>query len=124
LNVRPGAKKARKMPVKGQSVYIDKSDDSSLKGQNAGLMFLCTANMGEVKRFVSREVSQETPKIHWVPDPAVKIKVVMPDGSMKHGLAEAAVKKLKAGRVVQFYRVGFCRIDKVGKEVVIYFSHK
>lgn len=122
--VMPGAKKTREIAVKTDEVFLEREDESSMKDMRAGLMFLCTANLGEVKRFVSKDVAQETPKIHWVPGPGAKIRVVMPDGTTKTGVAEAAVRKLKVGQSVQFYRVGFCRVDKAGKEPVFYFSHK
>lgn len=126
VHTRPGSKKTRKVKVKSDIIYVDKEDEAGMKDQKVGLMFLCTANFGPVKRFVSKEVAQEkeTPKIHWVGEPNVNIKVVMPDGSTKIGIAEPAVAKLKVGQTIQFYRVGFCRVDKKGKETVLYFAHK
>lgn len=124
VQTRPGSKKSRKIILKSDTIYVDKEDHRSLAGQSVGLMFLCTANFGPVKRFVSKDVSHETPKIHWVGEPNVKISVVMPDGSVKKGVGEPGLKKLKVGQVVQLYRVGFCRVDKTGKEVSLYFTHK
>jgi glutamyl-tRNA synthetase len=124
LSVMPGSKKTREIAVKTDEVLLERSDAEGMKDMRAGLMFLCTANFGEVKRFVSKDVAQETPKVHWVPAPGVKIKVVMPDGTTRAGVAESAVRKLKVGQTVQFYRVGFCRVDRLGKEPVFYFSHK
>jgi glutamyl-tRNA synthetase len=121
--IRPGSKKMRKIIIKSNDIFLDKQDVGNMKGMKSGLMFLCTVNMGEVIRFVSREIYQETPKIHWVPTPGVKIKIIMPDGSVKSGIAEPAVSKLKVGQIVQFYRVGFCRIDSKGKEITLYFTH-
>jgi len=122
--VRPGSKKARSILIKSDEVFLDRQDMDSMKDMRAGLMFLCTANMGEVRRFVSRDIAQETPKIHWVPAPGAKIKVIMPDGSTGSGVAEPVVRKLKVGQTIQFYRVGFCRVDKKGREVSLYFTHK
>lgn len=124
VQTRPGSKKTRMIPVKSDAIYIDKEDERSLMGQNAGLMFLCTSNFGTVKRFVSKDVSHETPKIHWVGEPNVKIKIFMPDGQIKSAVGEFGMKKLKVGQMIQLYRVGFCRVDKVGKEIVLYFTHK
>ncbi|MBI4894121.1 MAG: glutamate--tRNA ligase [Candidatus Aenigmarchaeota archaeon] len=124
LPVMPGSKKTREIAVRTDEVFLEKGDAEGMKDMRAGLMFLCTANFGEVKRFVSKEVAQETLKVHWVPAPGVRIRIVMPDGTTKSGVAEPAVRKLKVGQSVQFYRVGFCRVDKLGKEPVLYFSHK
>lgn len=124
VSIRPGSKRKRKIPVKSDLVYIDKEDAKSLMGKNAGMMFLCTVNFGTVKRFVSREISHEIQKIHWVGEPNVKIKIFMPDGSVKTGLGEPAMKKLKVGKIIQLYRIGFCRVDKIGNEIFLYFAHK
>ena len=48
----------------------------------------------------------------------------MPDGSIKAGLGEPAMKKLKVGKIIQLYRIGFCRVDKIGSEIALYFAHK
>lgn len=124
IPVMPGSKKIREIVIKTNEVFLEKDDVDGMKDMKAGLMFLCTANFGGLRRFVSKDISQETPKIHWVPGPGVKIKIVMPDGTIRGGVAESAVKKLKVGQSIQFYRVGFCRVDRLGKEPVFYFSHK
>ncbi len=124
VQVRPGSKKKRAIPVKSDSVYIDRGDLKNLLGQNAGLMFLCTVNLGTVARYVTSQVFHETQKIHWVGEPNVKIKITMPDGSVREGVGEPATKKLKANQIVQLYRIGFCRVDKIGNEVAFYFAHK
>jgi len=124
VSARPGSAKKREIAVKSGSVYIDREDEAAMRGRNAALMFLCTVSMGEVRRFVSKEVAQETPKIHWVGEPSMKVKVVMPDGSVKEGVGEPAIADLKVGQTIQLYRVGFCRVDKAGKDAVLYFAHK
>ncbi|MHA1743245.1 MAG: glutamate--tRNA ligase, partial [Candidatus Heimdallarchaeota archaeon] len=60
---------------------------------------------------------------HWVSG-GVEVKIVMPDGSVKKAVAEPDVKKLKEGDLIQLTRVGFCRVDKVNKDIVLYFAHK
>jgi hypothetical protein len=47
----------------------------------------------------------------------------MPNGNEKEALAEVSVKELKEGDLVQFYRVGFCRLDDK-KTLTFYFTHK
>jgi len=125
VQTRPGSKKKKRLiPIRSDSVYIDKEDARNLMGQNAALMFLCTANMGTVVRYVTNQILHETQKIHWVGEPNVGIRVVMPDGTTRTGVGEPAMKRLKVNQIVQLYRIGFCRVDKVGGEVTLWFAHK
>jgi glutamyl-tRNA synthetase len=127
VQTRPGSEKRREIPIESGKFYVEKEDAKNAVGQRVGLMFLGTVNFGSVTRFVASEVEQETPKIHWVGEPNVPIKIVMPDGSVKSGIGETALRKLKPGSIIQLYRVGFCRVDRVdksGKEVALYFAHK
>ena len=75
-------------------------------------------------RSMNPEVKFEEQKIQWVSEKNVKIKIVMSDASIKEGIAERNVKKLKVNQLVQFVRIGFCRVDKVDKDIVLYYSHK
>jgi hypothetical protein len=94
-----------------------------LKGKNVVLIGMFTVKLGEISEFVTNEVSEDTPKIHWVSTPNIKIKIVMPNGNEVEAIAENDVKELKEGDIVQFYRIGFCRLDNK-KEMVFYFAHK
>ena len=54
----------------------------------------------------------------------METKILMPDGTWISGLAEPAIKELKAGDLIQFERFGFARYD--GKRKGIYefwFGH-
>ena len=65
--------------------------------------------------------------VHWLPvsKDLVKVDVVMPDNSVKIGLGEAGLKKLKVGEMIQFERLGFCKLNKKMKnKIVFYFGHK
>lgn len=57
-------------------------------------------------------------------DSGVKIKIVMHDGSTKDAVAESSTKDLKINQLIQLVRLGFCRVDKANKDIVLYFSHK
>jgi len=63
--------------------------------------------------------------IHWLPAKAdlVKVWVVMPDGSVKKGLAEESIKSLNVDDIIQFQRFGFCRLDKKGSKFTFYYTH-
>jgi len=114
----------RKIYVNTQKIYVEKSDLEKFEGKEVGLINLFSIKLGKTSKFISEKIKYEIPKIHWVSEPNIEAKIVMPDGSMKKVLVESAVKNLKVGDLVQFYRIGFCRVDNVGKEIVLYFTHK
>ncbi len=60
--------------------------------------------------------------ITWVPDNAVPAEVLMPDGSKKQGYAEQ-MPEAEIGKVVQFERFGFVRVEKVKPKIVAYYTH-
>ena len=76
--------------------------------------------------FVSKDVDKllNARMIHWLPVSSglVKIEVLMDDGSLKNGLAEAGIKKVKINEVIQLERNFFARCDKKmkGKMVFVY----
>jgi glutamyl-tRNA synthetase len=63
--------------------------------------------------------------IHWVPvGEDMPCQVIMPDGTVADGIAEAICKRLKPNMVVQFERFGFVRIDEVNEKLRVYYSQK
>jgi len=114
----------RKIPVDTGNIYIEKDDYDKFLNKEVGLIDLLTARIGGETEFVKKEVDYETPKIHWVSESNVKVKVVMSNGSVKTGIGEPSMKKIKKDQLIQLVRIGFCRVDKVGKEIVLYFAHK
>ncbi|MGQ0536175.1 MAG: glutamate--tRNA ligase, partial [Methanobacteriota archaeon] len=71
-------------------------------------------------------VRQGAPILHWVPAAhAVPCTVVGVDGTASEGVVEDAVLRERPGAVVQFERVGFARLDAVGRaRVRAYFAHR
>lgn len=64
--------------------------------------------------------------IHWLPvqKDLVKVEVLMPDRKIAKGIAEPMVKNLKIGDVIQFTRVGFCRLDsKKSDKLMFWYTH-
>lgn len=114
----------RMLEVDGKKIYIEREDFEKLKGQEVRLMDLFNVKLGKVSEFTSKEMKFETPKIQWVPEPNVKIKIVMPNGKIKEALAEKEIKNVRVGELLQLIRIGFCRCDKAGKETVLFFAHK
>jgi glutamyl-tRNA synthetase len=62
--------------------------------------------------FTSRE-NKRLPRIQWVgATDAVRVDLLLPDGSRTQGRGEAALRSARPGEVFQFERVGFCRIEE------------
>ena len=59
---------------------------------------------------------------HWVPQDHIEAEVVMPDGTVRHGYTERLADE-DVGKVVQFERFGFARVDSIGPKVIAYFAH-
>ncbi|MFH0710986.1 MAG: glutamate--tRNA ligase [Candidatus Aenigmatarchaeota archaeon] len=113
----------RKLQV-GERIFIEKDDLEKLDGKEVRLMDLYNVKLGKNSKFIDKELRMELPKIQWVSEPNVEIKIVMPDGTVKTGMAEKNVKDLNKDELIQLMRIGFCRVDSVGKETVLYFAHK
>jgi glutamyl-tRNA synthetase len=116
-------KKTREISVT-ENVFIEKEDFEKYQNNEVGLINLGTVVLKKEAKYISNEIKFESQKIQWVPEKNTKIRIVMPDGSMKEGIAEINVKKLKVNQLIQLVRIGFCRVDKVDKDIVLYYSHK
>jgi len=58
---------------------------------------------------------------HWAPVDGVECEVMMPDGTVKKGIAEKLPSQ-EEGKVVQFERFGFARIETVAPMIRAYFT--
>ncbi len=58
---------------------------------------------------------------HWAPADGMKGEVHMPDGTIREGVMES-IPCTEVGKVVQFERFGFCRIESLSPHVVAYFT--
>ena len=114
----------RTIPVNTNKVLVSVEDFDKFKDKEVRLIGLFNVKLGKNAQFASKEVKMEIPKIQWVSDKNVKVRVLMPDGKMKEGLAEPEVKKLKIDSRIQFQRFGFCRLDKTKPSIFFYFTHK
>jgi glutamyl-tRNA synthetase len=91
-------------------------DCLNIKKYNDELIF----NSLEVEKFKGRGRMI----IHWLPaEETIEVKVRMPDGSLKKGLAELSVKEIVEGDVIQFERFGFCRLEEK-ENLEFWFAHK
>ncbi len=64
----------------------------------------------------------------WLPadeGQTVLVEVMMPDATVKSGVAEAGLKHAKVDEIVQLERFGFCRVDEHGDDGVIrlWYAH-
>ncbi len=117
----------RKLKFNG-SVYIPQED---YKDGHIRLMDLINVDVhGDEVKFNS-ESFEESKKlkakiIQFVPtDGAVNAEIVMDDGSIKKGFCEPDCTNLNVGDIIQFERFGFCRLDELKEDLLIfYFAHK
>jgi glutamyl-tRNA synthetase len=114
----------REIPVNIDKIFISREDFKKLKGKEIRLIGLFNIKLDKIAEFRSKEVIMEMPKIQWVSENNIHVRIVMPDGSMKEGIAEPTIKKLKVDTKIQLVRIGFVRIDKTKPEFILYFTHK
>ena len=98
----------------GKSIFIPHADLQKYGGTEVRLMHLYNIILNKKAKFTSEE-NKPIQKIQWVSDDNIKTSVLMPDGEVIDGLAEANVEKLKIGDIIQFERFGFVRLDKKEK---------
>ena len=113
--------------------YISKNDFEELK-EGKLYRFMHAFNFKKKSNqlvFDSKELEkykQHGEKImHWLPknEKLVDVEVMMPDAKIMKGLAEPSVKNTKIDEVVQFERFGFCKLDSVEKDkLVFWFTHE
>ncbi|MBI4018806.1 MAG: glutamate--tRNA ligase [Candidatus Aenigmarchaeota archaeon] len=120
--VHPAGEKTRSIAV-GDRIYVEKDDYDKYKGLEIRLKDFCNVKLGDTAEVTGYEM-KPTPKIHWVPEKHIVVRVLMPGGETLTGVGEPNILKSKKGEVVQFERFGFVRIE--GKEkssVGAIFSH-
>ena len=114
----------RKITVNTEKIYVSSEDYKKFSGEEIGLAYLFVVKLDKTSRFISEKIPMNIQKIQWVSEPNVKIKILMPDGKIINVLAEPEIKKTKEDQIIQLVRIGFCKVNKVGKETILYFIHK
>jgi glutamyl-tRNA synthetase len=114
----------REIPVNLNKISISKDDFDKFKGKEVRLIGLFNVKLDKEAKFTSKEVVMKMPKIQWVSEENVPIRVVMSDGNVKEGTAEPGIKKLKVDDRIQLVRIGFTRVDQTKPELVLYFTYK
>ncbi|MBW2977886.1 glutamate--tRNA ligase [Candidatus Woesearchaeota archaeon] len=133
LDLHPDHPKKGKRKFKtGEKFYISAED---LKGFKAGELIRLMDCLNFVKKgnkfvFDSAEYAKFKENgskiIHWLPvSDLIKVDLLMPDKSLRKGLAEKDISKLKEGDICQFEREGFVRLDKKLKnKLVFWYGHR
>jgi glutamyl-tRNA synthetase len=129
--IHPNFPRRGKRTFQGKDEFYLAKDDVS-KFRNNQLIRLMGLLNFKVKQgqlhFDSKEYEKAKAKkaklIHWLPvsKSLVKTTVIMPDNSKVKGWAEPGIKKLKEDDVIQFERMGFCRLDNK-KNMTFYYAH-
>lgn len=109
------------------SVYMTAEDLAGFKQRGSiRLKDLCNLRWEDGRAvYAGNDISvlKEGWKIaHWAPPTAVPAEVFLPDGTVRKGVAEPLAEK-EQGKVVQFERFGFARVETLGPEVRAYFAH-
>jgi glutamyl-tRNA synthetase len=120
----------REIPA-GNKVFVCRSDLESLKpGDQFRLKDFCTVELTSEEPALAKLVYVDPDQakkdrfriIHWAPRDALPVKVMKPDG-VDEGVGEAGIAG-ELGRVVQFERYGFVRINCLGDPIVAYYAHR
>jgi glutamyl-tRNA synthetase len=109
----------RTIPV-GKVVYISRNDFEKYKGKKIRLIGLCNVILKKKCKNEGNEILHEMPKIHWVSEPNVKIKVLMNDGKIVEMIAEPDIKKVEGW--AQLIRFGFVKLESKEKMLFV-FTH-
>ncbi len=113
----------------GITVYVSEDDMTNVEAEEKiRLKDLCNIKLlsKEEAEYIGDDLSilKEGVKIiHWVGKESVPNKLYMPDGTVKEGKCEPILEN-DIGKVVQFERLGFVRIEKKGLKYQAYFAHK
>lgn len=111
----------------GNELFICRSDLEALKvGDSIRLKDLCNVEITSLEPaaalFLSKDVGKRSKIIHWAPRDGPAVRVMKPDG-VDEGVGEAGIVG-ELGKVVQFERYGFVRINSSGEPIVAYFAHR
>ncbi len=122
----------RKLSFDG-TVFITKKDKEEIQENNLCRLIDCVNFVKENGKYIFDSEEYEKYKadgtriIHWLPSNCdrMAVEVLMPDKTIKTGIGEEGLSKLKQGDIIQFERFGFVRLDeKKGDILKFWFLHK
>jgi glutamyl-tRNA synthetase len=134
--INPPADKSIKLPLHpdypdrgnrdlkiGKTFFISRDDFLNYNTKIIRLIGLYNLRLGRSSQFLGKQM-MPYPKIQWVPQRHVDMKILMPDNSIVRGFAEESITKLKKGERIQLQRFGFVYLDVVRKDYVYgYYIH-
>ena len=106
-----------------KTFYISRDDYEKYRGSKVRLKDLFNVVLGKKSKYAGKEL-EPIPKIHWVPQSHITASILTQDGYVT-GFAEKNVLKEKVGKIIQFERFGFVKIEKIKKNSInAIFSHR
>lgn len=129
LHLNPNKKKGGRNFTVNEQFYISKEDLKKIKKEEIvrlmeNLNFRSEGKNKFIFHSTDHKDFQERGKriIHWLPTKGnLKIEILMPDKKIVKGIAESNIRTLKKGDIIQFERLGFCRMDSEKK---FWYAHR
>ncbi len=104
-------------PKISNKFFISKEDFLDYKGKIVRLIGLYNIRFDKTSQFLGKQLLPY-PKIQFIPEKGVNMKVLLPDNTLARGIAEKGITKLKPNERVQLQRFGFVYLDVVKKNYV------
>ena len=108
------------------SVFVQK-EDIAAGPRMLRLKDLCNIEFsGDRVRYAGNDLSvlkEGVQIVQWVPTGSPEAEILMADGSIKKGFAEAGIKSA-LGRIVQLERFAYVRVEQASPSVRCVFTHK
>lgn len=125
VEIPKNPKTKEKRTLKGEKfVYVTLDDFERFKGKVVRLKDFCNVILDKKAKFLSYELSGAKKGkniIHWLPESyALKCRVIG-EQNLEGFVEKSVIEDL--GKVVQFERFAFCKIEKVNAEVVAIYTH-
>ncbi|HIE41252.1 MAG TPA: hypothetical protein EYP80_01160, partial [Candidatus Aenigmarchaeota archaeon] len=107
----------------GKTFFISKEDFVMYKNKIIRLMGLYNIRLDRNAQFLGKQILPY-PKIQWVPQQYVNMKILMSNNTLVRGFVEDNITKVKKGERIQLQRLGFVYLDVVKKDYIYgYYIH-
>lgn len=131
LDLHPDLRKKGRKFKTSQEFLIEKDDMRELKKSELYRLMDCLNFRKEKDAFVFDSLEYDSYKargkriMHWLTtENNIDVEILMPDNKAIKGIAEQGVKNLKKNDIIQFERFGFCRLDAIEENrLVFWFAH-
>ncbi|MFA4946594.1 MAG: glutamate--tRNA ligase [Candidatus Micrarchaeia archaeon] len=120
LSNHPSGALGKRSVAVASEVFVSRRDFDAFHGKTVRLKDLANVVLSENCESAGNEIVQSMPKLQWVSH-GTPVRILKPDGTIASGLVEPSCSALKIGEVVQFERVGYCRLDSPGE---YWFGHE